>query len=156
MMEREAVVARIEGNQAYVELLGEASGCGRCHETGGCQSGILGQLFCARPRQFCMDNPIAAAPGEHVIVRVEEGAALRAALLVYVLPLALLLLGALAGATLGEGGSRDAATAMGALAGLIAGVLAGLTFRKTRFARIAQPVLIRRFHAFRTTREIQQ
>lgn len=155
-MEREAVVTRVEGSQAYVEFLGETAGCGRCHETGGCQSGMLGQLFCSKPRLFRLDNPIDAAPGERVVVRVEEGAALRAALQAYVLPLAFLLLGALAGASMGEAGGEDAATAMGALAGIIAGVVAGLTFRRAPFGRIAPPVLIRRIQAFRTTREIHQ
>ena len=46
MMDQEAIVARVEGDHAYVEVGGTGGGgCGRCHETGGCQSGGLGQLF---------------------------------------------------------------------------------------------------------------
>ena len=44
MMEQEAIVTRVEGEHAYIEVGGASSGCGRCHEAGGCQSNILGKL----------------------------------------------------------------------------------------------------------------
>lgn len=141
-MDQEAIVARIEGDHAYVEVGG--AGCGRCHETGGCQSGILGQLFSSKPRQFRIANRIGAAPGDRVVVRVAEGATLRAALLTYVLPVLSLLLGAVAGTALGEAGNNGAYAALGALAGLATGVLAGLTLHRARIGEIAEPVLIRR------------
>lgn len=141
-MDQEAVVARIEGDHAYVEVGG--AGCSRCHETGGCQSGILGQLFSGKPRQFRIANRIGAAPGDHVVVRVTQGATLRAAMLTYALPVLSLLLGAVAGTALGEAGNGDVPAALGALAGLAIGVLAGLTLRWTRIGEIAEPVLIRR------------
>ena len=78
-MDQEAIVARVEGDHAYVELGGAGAGCGRCHETGGCQSSILGQLFRAKPRQYRIANPIGAVPGDPVIVRVASGSTLRAA-----------------------------------------------------------------------------
>lgn len=144
MMDQDAVVARVEGDHAYIEVGGAGAGCGRCHEAGGCQNSILGQLFSNKPRQFRIANRIGAVPGDHVVVRVSEGATLRAALLTYLLPVLLLLFGAGAGAALGEAASSDAATALGALAGLAIGVLSGLTLRKARFGKIAEPVLIRR------------
>ncbi|MDR2239485.1 MAG: SoxR reducing system RseC family protein [Zoogloeaceae bacterium] len=133
MMEQEAIVARVEGGHACVEI-GSGGGCGHCHEAGGCQSGILGRIFRNKPRQFRLPNHIGAMPGERVIVRVDEGATLRAALLTYLLPALCLLLGAAAGAALNGGG--DAGAALGALA--------GFALRRTaRFAAVAEPALIR-------------
>lgn len=156
MMDQEAVVARIEGDHAYVEVGGAGAGCGRCHETGGCQSGILGQLFSSKPRQFRIANRIGAMPGDRVVVRVAGGQALRAALLTYILPVLLLLLGAVAGTAQGEAGNSDASAALGALAGLAIGVLAGLTLRQARIGKIAEPVLIRRSSSFCISKEACQ
>lgn len=146
MMDQEAVVARVEGNLAFVEVGGASAGCGRCHETGGCRSGILGHLFCSKPRQFCLSNQIGALPGEHVIVRVAEGTPLRAAILTYVVPLLSLLAGAIAGTVAGESGTlgKDVGTGLGALAGLAVGVLAGLTLREILSGNLAEPMLVRR------------
>ncbi len=156
MTDQEAVVSRVEGDYAHVEVCGTAGGCGRCHEAGGCQSGILGQLFRSRPRSYRLANPIGAAPGDRVVVRVAEGAALRAALLVYALPAAFLLLGAVAGTALGDAANGDAAAVTGALSGFVVGVLSGLTLRKVPLGRIARPVLLRPDSAFRIPKEIRQ
>lgn len=144
MMDREAVVARVEGDQAFVETGGEGAGCGRCHEAGGCQSGLLGQLFRAKPRQFRIGNSIGAVPGERVIVRIAEGATIGAAMLAYGLPVVSLLLGAFVGATLAETERSDAATALGALAGLISGIACGPIIRRTPMYKFAAPTLVRR------------
>lgn len=154
MMDQEAIVVRIEGEHAYVEVGGAAGGCGRCHETGGCQGGVLGQVFSSKPRLFRIANRIGAIPGDRVVVAVAEGATLRAALLAYVLPVLSILLGAAAGTALGEAaGNNDASTAMGALAGLAIGVLAGLTLRRARIGKIAEPVIIRRTSSFCPSKE---
>lgn len=156
MMDQEAIVARVEGNHAYVEVGGAGAGCGRCHEAGGCQSSILGRLFRSKPRLFRIANPAGAVPGELVIVRVCEGAALRAALLVYALPVLFLLLGAVAGTVMAGAGNDDAAAAWGALAGFAIGVLSGLTLRKFPIARVAEPVLLRRIATLRFSKEACQ
>lgn len=140
MMDQEAVVARIDGDCAYVEL-GGSGGCGRCHEAGGCQGGILAQLFRDKPRQYRIYNNIGAAPGDVVVVRVANGEPLRAAFLTYLLPVLLLLLGAAAGTVLGN--RSDATAALGALVGFAIAVLAGLIFRRTRIGQVAEPVLVR-------------
>lgn len=156
MMDQEAIVARVEGDHAYVEVAGTGAGCGRCHETGGCQSSILGQLFRSEPRLFRIANPIGAVPGDHVIVRVAEGATLRAALLIYALPAFFLLLGAAAGTALGDAGNNDAAAALGALAGFAVGVLSGLTLRRAPIGKVAKPILLRHSSTFRISKEACQ
>ncbi|MBI3141083.1 MAG: SoxR reducing system RseC family protein [Rhodocyclales bacterium] len=145
MIEQEAIVARVEGDQAYIEVGGQGSGCGRCHEAGGCQSGLLTQLFRPGPRHFRIDNRIGAEPGERVVVRVAEGATLRAALLVYLIPVLFLVAGAFAGTALGGGSaSADGAALLGALLGLGAGALVSFALRKGRPGKAMQPLLVRK------------
>ncbi|MBI4987420.1 MAG: SoxR reducing system RseC family protein [Rhodocyclales bacterium] len=156
MMDQEAIVARVDGDHAYVEVGGAGSGCGRCHEAGGCQSSILGQLFRRKPRQFRIANPIGAAPGDRVIVRVASGAALRAALLIYALPVLFLLLGAFAGTALGGGGDNDYAAALGALLGLTVGILSGLVVRRGPIGKVEEPILVRRCSTFCISKEACQ
>ncbi|MBK6630329.1 MAG: SoxR reducing system RseC family protein [Betaproteobacteria bacterium] len=152
MMDQEAFVARVEGDHAYVEV-GAAAGCGRCHETGGCQSGVLGQVFRTKPQRYCIANPIGAAPGDQVIVRVASGSTLRAAMLIYALPVLCLLLGAVAGSALGGVADNDAATALGALLGLAAGILSGIVVRQSAIGRVEDPVLIRHNSTYRISKE---
>ncbi len=144
-MDQEAIVARVDGDHAYVEVGGVGAGCGRCHEAGGCQSGILGQLFRSRPRQYRLANLIDAVPGERVIVRVADGTTLRAVLLTYALPVLFLLFGAAAGRALGdENGNNDFMTALGALLGLAVGSLSGLCLRRVSVGMVEVPILVRR------------
>lgn len=158
MMDQEAIVARVEGDQAYVEVGGAGAGCGRCHEAGGCQSGILGQLFRSKPQQFRLANPIGAVPGERVVVRVADGATLRAALLAYAMPVLFLLAGTISGAAWAEAGagSGDAAAALGGLVGFAIGVLTGLTLRKARIGKVAEPILVRRSTSICLSKEFRR
>jgi sigma-E factor negative regulatory protein RseC len=80
-------------NIAWVQAL-QTGSCEQCKGQG-CGSSKLGQLFCNKPRQFQVDNPIGAQIGDEVIVAVVEGTVLRSIALVYILPLVLLLLGAM-------------------------------------------------------------
>lgn len=142
-MEQEAIVARIEGDHAYIEV-GSAQGCGRCHEAGGCQSGVLGRIFRQTPRQFRIRNTIHAAPGERVIVQVADGTMLRAALVVYLLPVLLLVAGAFAGMALGGTANADGGTLVGALVGIAAAGGIGFLVHKRPAGQAMQPVLLRR------------
>lgn len=152
MMDQEAIVVRIEGEHAYVEVGGATAGCGRCHEAGGCQNSILGQLFSSKPRQYRIANRIGAVPGDRVVVRVAEGATLRATLLTYMLPVVFLLLGAASGTAFG-GAANDAWATLGALAGLAFGVLSGLTLRRAGISNVTEPILIRRSSSFCLSKE---
>ncbi len=152
-MDQDAIVIRVEGGHAYVETNGAADGCGHCHEAGGCQSGILTQLFGNKSWHYRLANRIDAVQGERVVVRVAEGSMLRAALAVYVLPLLGLLLGAAAGAGWRESVNADAGAALGALAGFLLGLLAGLLLRRAGLGRITEPELVRRSASFCVSRE---
>ncbi|MCS6786673.1 MAG: SoxR reducing system RseC family protein [Thiobacillaceae bacterium] len=131
MIETTARVVRLEGNTAWVRVDSPA-GCGACGGRG-CGTALFARLFDPREPEYPVANPIDARPGDTVVVGVEDGELLKAALAGYVLPLGLLVLGALLGSALGE-----AAAALGAALGL---VLAWWLLRLRPFARA--PVILR-------------
>lgn len=119
-LETRVTVVRLDNQFAWVEST-QGNGCAQCHGKG-CGSGKLNQLFCSKPRQFQVDNPIAASVGDAVIVCVAEGAVMQGVGWVYLLPLCLLVIGAIWGNGVSSVASlQDAYSAGGALLGLIIG-----------------------------------
>lgn len=113
MTEVEGVVKSVEGRMAQVEVA-RSSGCGRCHEPGGCGGGE--QQVCRNV--YRLANDVDAKAGDEVWVSVSEGSVLKAALLAYGVPGASMFLGAvLATVTLGG----DLSAFGGALLGLMFG-----------------------------------
>lgn len=101
------------------DVLIDETGCGRCHEDGGCGGHNLGKMLCASPRSFRVLNPGNSAVGDRVTVVIAEGTVRRSAMLAYVVPLLALFVGALSGSALvGEVGAI-----VGALSGLLGGWL---------------------------------
>lgn len=143
MMETRAIVIRVEGKEALVESM-QGGGCGHCDSENGCGSGKMSQLFCSEPRRFRVRNDAEAQVGTLVQVTLPEGVLLRSALLMYILPLILLLCGAMAGAQLAnETANADTYAALGGFVGLISGfVLANVLSVLRPLASIAQPVIL--------------
>lgn len=143
MMETRAIVIRVEGKEALVESM-QGGGCGHCDSENGCGSGKMSQLFCSEPRRFRVRNDAEAQVGTLVQVTLPEGVLLRSALLMYILPLILLLCGAVAGAQLAnETANADTYAALGGFVGLISGfVLANVLSVLRPLASIAQPVIL--------------
>ena len=128
-VEASGTVAQIDGDHAIVHM--DQTGCGRCHEDGGCGGHNLGNLLCRSVRTLRVANPGQARVGDRVHVAVADGALRRSASLAYGLPLLALLAGALAGSVVyGESGAM-----VGALAGLS---IAWLSLHlRTRFGKSA-------------------
>lgn len=142
MLETRAVVIRVEGNEALVESR-QGGGCGHCDSENGCGSGKLSQLFGTRPRRFRVRNDVNAQVGTEVQVTLAEGVLLRSALLMYILPLALLLCGgALAGQIAKDAAGADGYAAGGGLLGLSLGfILARWLASRQRGLALAQPAV---------------
>jgi sigma-E factor negative regulatory protein RseC len=120
MLETRAIIVQVEGQYALVQA-NQANGCEQCNGKG-CGTGKLSQLFCSKPRQFQVDNPINASVGDEVVISVAEGAVLRGIGLVYLLPLLLLVMGAMLGSIgVEQPEQRDGYAAAGALFGLAVG-----------------------------------
>ncbi|MDP2810464.1 MAG: SoxR reducing system RseC family protein [Rhodocyclaceae bacterium] len=127
----EAVVIRVEGEDAWVDVR-DAASCGHCASRHACMS-----LDASRgPRLHRVPNAIGARAGDAVVLVVPEGALLKAALLSYLVPALMTIAGAAAGAAVGG----DVAATMGAGLGLAAG-LASLRMAGARLAENREPLL---------------
>lgn len=132
MIENSARVTRVEGDLAWVRAESPSS-CGACGGKG-CGSSIFVRLLHPGEPEYAVMNPISAEPGEAVVVGIEEGALLRAAVAAYLVPLLLLLGGALLGGVWGE---------PQAIAGGVAGLVAAAVWLRRRRAP-PSPVILRR------------
>lgn len=141
MIETRATIIRLEGKDALVESV-PGGGCGNCDSANGCGSGKLSRLFASKPRRFLVENAANAPVGTVVSVTLAEGVLLRSALLMYLLPLFLMLAGAMYGARFFSGvWSTDTGAAIGAVVGLIAGfLLARKISSGRRMLSVARPV----------------
>lgn len=120
-MESVAKVIRLDGLYIVLEVAPVVSGCGRCHEAGGCGSGLLNKSL--RPQwlnTYRLPNLVGATVGDRVILSIQEGAVLRAALMAYLLPVLLLIAGAAVGTAFSD---AELTALLGASAGLVLGVL---------------------------------
>jgi sigma-E factor negative regulatory protein RseC len=111
MTEHEAVVTRLDGDYAWLDVH-VASGCSNCTQSACAERAQRG------PQR--VRNTVGARVGQQVIVSVPEGAVLKATFWSYVLPLALMLLGAASGLTLAGDAGAVAGMALGLVAALAA------------------------------------
>jgi sigma-E factor negative regulatory protein RseC len=98
MIDAAGTITALDGDYAMVRM--DETGCGRCHEEGGCGGNNIGKMFCTTPRTFRVLNPGHSDIGDHVNIVITEGVVRRSAVLAYGLPLLALILGALAGSKL--------------------------------------------------------
>ena len=129
MIEARAVVVRTTAATAWVRVDDRPSGCGRCNEPGGCGGARISYAF-GRPNDvFQITCAAQFEAGDRVVLTIEDGAAIGAALATYGAPTA----GAILGAGLGTWVAGD----MGAAIGLLAGLL--LSFQLARQCVASRP-----------------
>lgn len=95
MIEMQGCITAVEGEYAIVRM--DETGCGRCHEEGGCGGNNIGKMFCSTPRIFRVRNPGKSVIGDYVQVSIADGAVRRSAAYAYGLPLLALFVGAIGG-----------------------------------------------------------
>jgi sigma-E factor negative regulatory protein RseC len=132
MIEARALVLSAAAGRARVRVLDREEGCGRCDQPGGCRSVKLAYAIRPARSEFDVPDEIGVAPGDEVVLRMPDGAALRGALAGYGLGAALLLLGALAGLAAGGG---DAAAVAGAACGLLLAFVLNRVLHRSRHWR---------------------
>lgn len=145
MLESEAIVVSVVNGTTFVEPQ-TSSGCGgkNC-ATQGCSTAVLTQLFSQSPKSLEVQNPISARVGERVVVGLQEGAFLKSAIAVYLLPLMALLIGAALGIYwAGYNEKSDLYAGFGALVGLISSVFVLKYFAPAFLPLSAQPIILRR------------
>ena len=119
-LETRALVVSVDGHYALVQPE-SSNGCGQCNGKG-CGASKLSKLFCNKPRQFRVRNPINASAGDAVIVSIAEGAVLRGIGLVYLMPLAFLVIGGMLGSSWPQQVEQsDSYAVAGASIGLVLG-----------------------------------
>lgn len=123
MIEEHGTVTAVDGDIAEIAVE-RRSACGSCAAKGGCGTSLLAQWLPQRRLTLRLPNAIHARPGETVVVGLDENTLQRGSLLLYAVPLAGLLAGAVGGealmATLGH--SPELGGIGGGLLGLIAGL----------------------------------
>ncbi len=142
MIEEQAIVVRIDGELAHLEIE-RSQPCGLCGATRGCGVSLWGRMFSGRRKGIAAPNALQLKVGDRVILALEEGGLLAGSLVAYLLPIVLICAGGLAGAWLG--GSR-AQSDLFAVIGALAGLLAGLALLKNYAAGAVQhqPTMLRR------------
>lgn len=134
----EGVVDEISGNMATVEVGVAESGCGRCHEVGGCGGQNLSRALCHKKRRIILPNTLGAKVGDRVAVGMEDAAIGALATRTYVLPLLGILCGAIVGQHLVADGS------LGGIVGALGGFAAALVYSVARPASVqAVPTMLR-------------
>jgi len=122
MIEEHAIVVDVDNDTAMLEIVRKTP-CGLCGQTRGCGISLWGRLFGHRSNIFKAVNQINAKAGDAVIVGIEEQALLFSSMLVYGIPLATLLVGALlAGVLVPSELHADRNAIIGAALGLVLGL----------------------------------
>lgn len=147
MIEQTAVVIRIDGHFALVEAQRESS-CGQCNAKKGCGTGILENSLGRRAMQLKAINQCNAQAGDEVIVAVPEKGFIKSAFFTYLLPLLLMLLGAVAAqqlSILGQWAAQDIVALAGAAVGFVVAliILRRYSQKMEKDVRL-QPVVIRK------------
>lgn len=147
MIEERARVAEAGDGYAWVEIQ-RRSACGSCHASNGCGAATLAKVWSGRQVRTRAISDLPLRPGDEVVVGLADGVLLRGALLAYLLPLALMLTGALLGEAAFSGAGEEPVILLGAL-GLGLGFLAvRVSSRRWRDDVRFQPVVLRRVAAW--------
>lgn len=144
MIETEAVVVRTEHAIAYVKAE-RKSGCSAC-STGSCGTSVLANFFAQKTPLYRASNEVGAKVGDRVMVGMDESAMFKGTLLLYLFPLLLLFVGAVAGSVLAVSAEvKDGYSVVGACVGLVIGFLGlKLSSAKLGMSRQFQPVILSR------------
>ncbi|MDX1655042.1 MAG: SoxR reducing system RseC family protein [Candidatus Competibacteraceae bacterium] len=141
MIEEQAQVVEAGGGFAWVETQRQ-SACGSCNARSVCGSAALARVLGQRRSRVRVLSDLPLKPGDRVLIGLQEGALVRGSLVVYLLPLAALLLGAILGRALGGEGLSIAGGLLGLALGF--GRLQGFGRAIGGDPRF-QPVVLRRF-----------
>jgi sigma-E factor negative regulatory protein RseC len=147
MIEQQAVILSVDDQKDNPQVsiatleIERKTACGLCGKTRGCGNAIWGKLFAHQSSAFKAQNIINARVGQSVVVGINEKALLKSALLLYLLPLATMLIAAIVAMQVNN---TDISAMVGALIGLFLGWVwvKGYTTSNQYFL-FQQPVILR-------------
>lgn len=142
MIEQRAVVTESGDQYAWLEIRRQ-SACSGCQTSDGCGAAALTKLWGHKPMRVRVTTDASLRPGDEVWVGLAEGALVRGALLVYLLPLVLLFAGALLGQAAFAATGEELVVLCGVL-GLVLGLLmVRILSRRWQDDARYQPVILR-------------
>lgn len=143
MIEENAIVISVEGNDAWVETRRQSS-CSACSANKGCGTSVLSNVLGKRSSQVRVLNTLDVKPGEEVVIGIEEESLVRGSIAVYLVPLISMFLFALL-AEWYAGNGNDLAAVTGAILGFVIGLFWLRKFsRKIYRDKRYQPVILRK------------
>lgn len=124
-----------DGDRVTVTALRQTA-CGGCATRSGCGVSVLGTLFGRRTATVTLPAEPGLAVGDRIVIGLDEAVLLRGAFIVYLLPVALMLLAGSAGDLLARqaGVASDLPALVAAAAGLAGGL--ALAAAKLRHAHL--------------------
>ena len=147
MVEEQGVIVSLEGHMANVAPLSQ-TGCQSCSSSGACGTSLLKPLFGNKQRMLAAENTIDAQPGDQVVIGLNRTALVLASLMVYLLPLILLVAGAISGAAIANTFSFEKAEPVSILCGLGAASMTFIIVRRivksAYFSAFFEPVILNR------------
>lgn len=149
IVEEPGVVVSLKGNTASVAPVTVTEpGCQSCASNSSCGTSLLAPLFTSKQRLLVAENTIKARPGDEIIIGLNRTALVSASLMVYILPLIVLVLAAVAGEAFAQSSGLVNGEIIAILSGL-GGALLTFIFvskiiRSVLFSAFFKPFLISR------------
>ncbi|WP_151704125.1 SoxR reducing system RseC family protein [Nitrincola alkalilacustris] len=123
MLEETALVTDVKGTSISVRTV-RKSACDSCQAEAGCGQKRITQLLIREATDMAIDNPqcLDVRVGSQVLIGLNEGALVRASLILYLLPLVMMILAALVSSQIFH---HELWQILSAVTGLLAGFLCG-------------------------------
>jgi sigma-E factor negative regulatory protein RseC len=146
MIEETGTIVSVEPGHAWVETRRQST-CSGCAARHGCGTATLAKVLGSRRTRLRVVAEMDIAPGDEVVLGLDEGALVRGSVAVYLVPLVLMIAMAIGAEDLF--GSRSGSGEELALAGAVAGLTCGFAWlrlfgRRVRTDARYQAVLLRR------------
>ena len=145
MIEEQAIVVSVDKGFVNVET-SSTSGCGSCQSAASCGAGLVSSLFGGKSRTLRIRNTVNARKGDTVTIGLNRLALVVASLMIYLLPLLMLIVGAITGEWLATMLAFNLIDLFSIIGGLAFAVLAFILNRRVLSTgvmdRMIQPVLL--------------
>lgn len=114
MLEETGTVVAVREGRLWVETQSRSI-CSHC-TSGSCTTSAVSKLFGVRHNRVQLENSLGAKVGERVVIGIPDDLLVRAAILCYLLPLMIMVMGAVLGSVAGASEGVQSLMAVGGLA----------------------------------------
>ncbi|ART80092.1 SoxR reducing system RseC family protein [Oceanisphaera avium] len=139
MIEEIATVSAVYDGKVEVVCFSK-SACGQCKQSSHCGTGIVSKALPGRDHRFLIATDLSLTVNQQVRIGIPEHSLISSAFLVYLLPLLLVMAGAL-GASIGLG-LGDGGTILGAAVGGLLGFVLAARWADRGGQLVTEPVIL--------------